>query len=493
MKLIFSLLVGFFSFSTASADAIVDPALENFLNGQSLQKYTKVIVMLEVPKTNIPVPYRYQRRAVVDYLQRITVAAAQKFQTVALSTEQSRQDIQVKEIFWINLTMAATVTPTGVRELAKAPGVLAIYTNKKIVYPRSGFIAADDPSKVPYQYGATGLDKVIAEFPKLDGTGVLVGHIDTGVDGNHPALKGKVHQFFDGKKIAPPSDSDSHGTHTAGTILGGNRTNILIGVAPNAKLVSAGFLRDLDEILRGMQWMLDPDGNPATDDAPKMVSNSWRVWHDSGMEVGPLYRAVSSWEAAGIVPVFAGGNEGPRDRTLGHPSQHTHTMSVAATGPDGKPAGFSSRGPGTHEGKEVQKPDIAAPGVDVLSSIPGARYSKLSGTSMATPQVAGAIALLIQANARLTPPQIRDILRNSALPLDGQAAGTWNNVLGFGKMNIYQAVKAVLGAARPARLESFLSGLIPGFNSPNLWHQEPKADALIPFSWDDSTSADLPF
>ena len=441
--------------------------------------------MLEVPKNTLQVPYRYQRQAVIGYLQQLSVIATQNLQTaMAFNSEKNRANIQVREIFWISLSLSATVTIEGLKDLAKAPGVAAIYANKQIIYPRPSLHTAEDPSKVPYQYGHTGLDKVIAEFPKLDGTGVLVGHIDTGVDGNHPALKGKVALFFDGRKIGPPSDAGSHGTHTAGTILGGDRTSVLIGVAPNAKLISAGFLRDLDEIQRGMQWMLDPDGNPQTNDMPRMVSNSWRVWHNSNMEVGPLYRAVSSWEAAGIVPVFAGGNEGPREKTLGHPSQHIHTACVGATGPDGKIAGFSSRGPGTHEGREVQKPDITAPGVDIISSIPGGRYSKMSGTSMATPQVAGAIALLVQANQRLTPPQIREVLKNTAIPAEGMRAGQWNRDYGFGKMNIYQAVKTVIGSPAPlARLENAFAALFTPTSKLESRLSEP--ETLIPFSWDD--------
>ncbi|HEX4925013.1 MAG TPA: S8 family serine peptidase [Bdellovibrionales bacterium] len=467
----------------ARADATIDPALENFINGQSLERSAQVIVMLDIPQNNLQRPYRYDRQRVIEYLQGLMTVATQNLQMSALTAGVTSQDVQIREAYWINLSLSATVTPQGVKSLARTSGVAAIYSNKKIIYPRPLNTTPEQVREKPRHYAQTGLDKVLQEHPGLDGKDILVGHIDTGVDGKHPALSGKIALFFDGKKIGTPTDADSHGTHTAGTILGGNHTDNFIGIAPGAKLISAGFLRNLDEVLRGMQWMLDPDGNPKTADAPRLVSNSWRVWHDSGMEVEALYRAVSSWEAAGIVPVFAGGNEGPRDKTLGHPSQHKDTVCVAATGPDDKIASFSSRGPGRYENKEIQKPDIAAPGVEIISALPGNRYGKLSGTSMATPQIAGAIALLLQINPKLTPPQIREIFKTTATPADGTPAGSWNKEYGFGRVNILKAVKlaARFTSGHPEPLRNPLTMMLQPSES-ELARIKPPAPAL--FSWD---------
>jgi subtilisin family serine protease len=469
----------------AFGDAPIDPALNNFLSGQSLEKRIQVIAMIEVPKNNLPMPYRYQRQQVIEYLRNLTTLAAQNLRTISFGAGITAQDIQVKDLFWINLSLSANVTVEGLKALAKAPGIMAIYSNKKIVYPRPTTIVPEGQNDIPRNFVQTGMDRILREMPDLDGRGILVGHIDTGVDASHPALAGKVAAFFNGKTIGQPSDSGSHGTHTAGTILGGNRKDDFIGVAPGAKLVSAGFLRDLDEILRGMQWIMDPDSNPKTDDMPRLVSNSWRVWYDSPWDAEPLYRAVSSWEAAGILPVFAAGNEGPQQKTLGHPSQHPDTVCVGAIGPDDKAADFSSRGPGSYKGKELQKPDISAPGVNIVSSVPGGKYAKFSGTSMATPQVAGAVALILQLNPKLTPPQLREVLKNSSTPTDGVPTGTWNPVYGFGRLDIYKAVKLVqrftsgggMNLVNPITL--LLSGPLSNQNTAMV--SEP---VQVPFHWE---------
>jgi subtilisin family serine protease len=441
------------SVSPAFADATIDPALENFLNGQSLKKIEKVIVMLQVPSTDLEVPFRYDREKVIQYLQNISKIASDDLRASVLRSTVSASDIQIRDTFWINLTVSADVSIRGLLELSKTGGVVAIYSNKKIQYPMPLFFKSGETAETPYQFKHTGLDKLIQELPEIDGRGVLVGHIDTGVDGTHPALKGKISAFFDGRKVTEPSDSDVHGTHTAGTILGGDRKDILIGVAPGAKLVSAGFLRNLDEILKGMQWIMDPDQNPNTDDMPRMVSNSWRVWYNSPLEAEPLYRAVAAWEAAGIVPVFAAGNEGPREKTIGHPSQDPLAVCIGATDQAGVPASFSSRGPGIQQKKEINKPDLSAPGVQVLSSIPGGRYSKFDGTSMATPQVAGAIALLLQVNSKLTPPQIKEILKESLIVPEGKTRGVWDRAYGYGKLDIYSAVKKVMSLSRDYKID----------------------------------------
>ena len=273
----------------------------------------------------------------------------------------------------------------------------------------------------------------------IDGSGIVVGHIDTGINANHPALKGKVLAFKDFTPAAKAEayDDQGHGSHTAGTIAGGNG----LGVAPGARLIVAkvfdkqGSSEDAT-LLQAMQWMMDPDGNPATNDAPLLVSNSWGS--DDSTDKG-FWEAVNAWVSAGIVPVFAAGNNGPNK--VGTPGGFPHSWAVAATKKDDTLAYFSSLGPVVWDGVTYIKPDIAAPGYGVISCDLGAGTVSNMGTSMACPHVAGLVALMLQANPKLTIEQVRNLGESTAIDLG--TAGK-DNKFGSGRFDAVECIKKVL-------------------------------------------------
>ena len=153
--------------------------------------------------------------------------------------------------------------------------------------------------------------------------------------------------------------------------------------------------------------MTDPDGNPATADQPAVINNSWAAPGANDTWFRPMVRR---WLELGIVPVFAAGNSGPDTGSVGNPASYPESLAVGAIGEDNVVAPFSGRGPvvwddedgtGPAAGTTFIKPDIAAPGVGITSSV-GTGYLSYSGTSMAAPHVAGVAALLHQANPALT-------------------------------------------------------------------------------------------
>jgi bacillopeptidase F len=481
-------LTGILAILALSAQALavtfVDPALNNFLNTRSVQT-TRVVVLLKYP-TNLPAPRRYESTSVKQYLMQMYQASAKN---VASVVQSNPRDIKVVNQFWINNSLALDVTPTGLRALSQSPAVEKIYANRKVNYTlpvdarpvRSLREAAD------YTYGLKdlGLDKLYAERPDINGQGVVVGLVDTGIDGKHPALKGKIALFYDASqnKITEPTDKQSHGTHTTGTILGGDRDGVKIGVAPGAKMIGSAALDGYDMMLKSMQFMLDPDGNPATADSPRLISNSWNAGGAPDIEL--FYRAITAWEAAGILPVFSAGNAGPGPKTITTPHEHPSVLAVGATDSNFKIASFSSRGPAVFQGKTIQKPDFTAPGVNVLSSVPGGGYQEMSGTSMACPHAAGLATLLFQVNPKFTPQNIREIMMKTLRFVDQNggpiAAPVWNPVYGFGRLDAYAAVKAALGTARSrfasAGLGAFqLASSLPMMEGSKLALQESSAD-----------------
>ncbi len=296
----------------------------------------------------------------------------------------------------------------------------------------------------------------------LRGDGVRVGSIDTGVNPAAPDLAGKVAAWRDFVASSPtPVDENGHGTHTAGTIAGGSAGGAPIGVAPDAKLIvaramGANGVGSGSALLAAAEWMTDPDGNPATADQPSVVNNSWSASTANDTWFRPMIRR---WLELGIVPVFAAGNNGPGAGSIGSPAGYPEAIAVGALDTDDSVPSFSSRGPivwqnpdglGPAAGTVLPKPDLAAPGVGVVSSV-GTGYLSYSGSSMAAPHVAGVAALVRQANPALTPAAVADILRGTAV--DVGAAGA-DPASGMGRVDALRAVEAATGPVPDTRFTS---------------------------------------
>ncbi len=288
------------------------------------------------------------------------------------------------------------------------------------------------------------------------GKGVRIAVLDTGVDAEHPDLKGKVTAWaeFDAhgqlvtNKLQNAHDSDKHGTHCAGTIAGGNASGRWIGVAPEAEIAAGLVLNGREggthaQILAGMRWAIEQQVHA--------ISMSL-----GGFILGP--ETPSSYTSTiltalqeGIPVVTAIGNEG--SQTSGSPGSDFLAFAVGATDYNNLAAGFS--GGRTQIIKQSEffrqdilplvysKPDVSAPGVAVCSSIPGGKWDYFNGTSMATPHVAGAIALLLSATAIDTVPKdqrafvIQDLLTGTAEEY-GEAGQ--NHRFGFGRIDVLRAI-----------------------------------------------------
>lgn len=312
------------------------------------------------------------------------------------------------------------------------------------------------------------------------GQGITIGGQDTGIDWNHPALKNS-YRGWDGanashdfnwhdsihednrnckKDSAEPCDDDSHGTHTIGSAVGTDGAANQIGVAPGAKFVGCRNMNLGDgkpsTYLECLEWMLAPypiGATPAQGDptkAPDITTNSWTCPPSEGCEPNTLKAAIEAQRAAGIMTVAAAGNSGAagcsslKDSPGIYDASYTVGAIMANTN---LIAGFSGRGPVSIDGSNRSKPDITAPGVLVRSAVRGGSYSMLSGTSMATPHVAGAIALLWSARPELRGKieLTENILNESAvrviaLDCGGTSASIPNAVYGFGRLDIKAAV-----------------------------------------------------
>ena len=276
-----------------------------------------------------------------------------------------------------------------------------------------------------YTYGLEniGLHEVNRRQPRLDGAGQRVGIIDTGVQATHPSLRKKTVAFHDYIGRGEETYDDyGHGSFVAGVIAGDPSDGTRIGVAPAAKLVVAKAFSQFGgsedaSLLAALQWMADPDGNPRTDDGPRVISNSWNVDSNIAAQTPadePFCRVIDRLRELGILSVFSAGNDGPGASSILVPGACPSALTVGASDSDDAIADFSSRGPIHWKSGALPKPELAAPGVDVFSAWRDSEYVYKSGTSMATPFAAGAAALLLQHNPSLKPDEIKSALAKSA-------------------------------------------------------------------------------
>ncbi|MEV4499642.1 S8 family serine peptidase [Micromonospora arborensis] len=321
--------------------------------------------------------------------------------------------------------------------------------------------SAPPPSGPEWNIRQIGADRVWSQLG-VTGTGIVVGSSDSGVDGTHPALRAGFrggddswYDPWDGSRN--PTDKGGHGTHTVGSAVGRDG----IGVAPDAQWVGCVNLdRNLGNpahYLDCLQFMLAPfptGGDPFTDGrperAPQVLTNSWGCPPIEGCDRGVLRPATAALDAAGIFVVAAAGNTGPWCASIDDPpAPYADVLTVGAVDAQRRVAEFSSRGPvpgGTG------KPDVLAPGVGVVSAMPGGTYAALDGTSMATPQVAGVVALMWSANPALVGDvsRTRQILRDTATAATptyrssnpSDTCGGPSNVTGAGQVDAFAAVRA---------------------------------------------------
>lgn len=289
------------------------------------------------------------------------------------------------------------------------------------------------PTSPPAETLPWGVERINADdvWPNSRGQGVKVAVIDTGIDIDHPDLAaniagGENFVVIRGKiNPAKYDDDNGHGTHVAGTIAGIDDEVGVVGVAPKASLYAVKVLNKsgsgyVSDIVLGIEWA---------------IANGMDVINmslGSSYDVDSLRQACDAAYAAGIVVVAAAGNSGDTtsDNDVIYPARYNSVIAVAATDSADLRAYWSSDGP------EVE---MAAPGAAIFSTYMGGGYSTLSGTSMATPHVAGTVALILETGD-FSPAQVRAALIGTAIDL---GASGRDNYYGYGLIDAQAAVLPV--------------------------------------------------
>lgn len=380
--------------------------------------------------------------AVVDMLQH-TAAQAQEH-----VIERLRAKGYEYTSLWIANSLWMRVPRSEADAIVELPGITHVLVEPETSAP------AEYAPEVPVSDGgplwnvaATGAPSAWASG--VDGDGVVVASLDSGVDVTHDVLASQWRErqgWFDATRTCiKPCDRSGHGTHTTATMVGGGPGMPGTGVAPGAQFIVARVCHgscELAKVMLGMQWLIAPtddNGDPDPSARPDVINASWsREKLDESMT-----QALAALNAAGIEVVFAVGNNGPACGSNSVPGEMLSAFAVGSVDRSGHISMMSGRGPTSHGGTN---PQITAPGEGIVSARAGGGYSMLSGTSMAAPHVSAALALVLGAHPHLRGSGLAlGILERSARPVPDETCGPSpatvpNNVYGAGTLDIVAAL-----------------------------------------------------
>ena len=354
----------------------------------------------------------------------------------------------------VNGFVVLDAPPETADALARLPGVARVDAAVPLEFHQAAVGHAQSAAA-----GARDLNLRLtrADEVELGGTGVTVAVVDSGIDATHPDLHGRVKEnvrLAEGEFLPLPGDTDGHGTHVAGIIAGsgassGGRHR---GVAPGAELVGidiSGHFTTASALL-AYDWLFIHREALGID----VVVNAWgRVGREAFDPGDAVVRAIDRLTAEGVVVLFSASNHGPAPGTLSLEAQHPRVITVGAVDAAARLMEYSSRGPvRVTRGDAWVKPDVMAPGEGVVAprslqsaarnDDPDALHTTMSGTSQSVPHVAGIVALMLQANRSLTPTQVANALRASAIDL-GEAGP--DDASGFGLVDAPDAVRQAKG------------------------------------------------
>jgi len=355
-----------------------------------------------------------------------------------INTNAEKNGLFQREYFELfNGFLIKKISKDLIFKIKNLPFVKDVYPNNKIYATLDQsipLINADDVWNTEDNFGK-----------KVTGEGITIAFLDTGVDYNHIDLKDNYisHGSYDFvNNDSDPMDDNGHGTHVTGIAVGkGIESNYqYIGVAPDARYYSFKVLDSQGEgnfstYYDAMMRALDPNNDGDYSDQVDIVSLSFGT-KEPGNPDDNLCEILDNVVNAGVTVVVAAGNLGPSKNTIASPGCARKSICVGSTNKNDIISPSSSRGPVEWEDSLIEKPDIVAPGVNIKSTRNSGGYELNSGTSMATPHISGAVALLLQSNPEIKPEDVKQILQDSSKDL-----GYDINTQGSGRVDILNAIR----------------------------------------------------
>ena len=481
----------FIAFSyPVSAQDIITPNLEERLSTSKSGEKIRINIRLAdqydtqlLNSKTAGVTSRDERREIVtSELKTFSKNSQKDVLSFLTGHEKSLQVEQVMPLWIVNL-INCYATAEVIEQLAQMPGIARIDYDqeRQLIELSDAHTPLAEPDALDYNPN-TAWNVSLVNAPQVweqgfTGQDIVVAVLDTGVNPNHQDLAGRMwthpnypnHGYNFVNNNYDTSDNQSHGTHCAGTVAGNGTAGTTTGMAPGATIMALKVLSDSGGgteagVWAGIQFSADYGAHIMS------LSLGWQ--HSWNPDRSAWRTAMANAMEAGVIAAVAAGNEGgwggappPANiRTPGdcpapwsHPDQiatggNSAVVTVGSTTQSDAISGFSSKGPVTWQniapfndyaynpGTGLIIPDLVAPGSDILSLTHNnnSGYTVKSGTSMATPAVAGVMALMLSKNPALTPEQISQILEESAIPMSTSKSNTF----GSGRLDALAAIEA---------------------------------------------------
>ncbi len=483
-KLFLCLIIALIATNITYAQNVIEPELQSILDQRSNEKISiNIIFKSQLDRNELAerssqyLDKETKRQAVIKELKNFSEESQQEVLSIIRSAE-SRNEVSNIVCHWLSNSITCTTTKDVIEQLAKRDDILLIGHNcdRNVLLSEVSSIANDgkDITESVVQVNAPNVWE-----KGYTGKGVLVAILDTGVNYENPNLADHLwdggsqypnhgYNSYDNNKIT--MDNRGHGTHCAGIICGDGTTGKHTGVAPNVTLMCIKTLNDTgntnaNAICSGMEF--------AVEHGAEVLSMSLGIANSSLSERTMIRETCVNTLNAGVIAAVAAGNDGgsgshpvPNNVRVPsscpapwiHPDQQDNAggtscvVSVGNVNKNDKIATTSSRGPVTWQetsfadypyGPEIGliRPDVCAPGVDIISLnySDNNSYAKSTGTSQATPCVTGIISLMLEKNPELTPAEISEILETTAVKLSDKK----NNDTGSGRVDALAAVNAI--------------------------------------------------
>ena len=428
-------------FSGAPAQATISPELKAQLAATPANQMVTVVVRMADRvdvRTRRTGPFGQRLKSVVTDL-RNKQTLSQSLLIAFLNLRKAQGQVTSFTPLWVNNSISITALPSVITAIGSRADTDLVTPDAVSIVPAGMSLAAT---------ATTAADVTKTQASALwdlgyTGQGVVVADLDTGVDATHPDLaatyRGGANSWYDpyGQQ-ATPTDLSGHGTATTGVMVAGSASGNTIGMAPSATWIAARVFNNAGTatataIHLALQWVLDPDHNPATADAPRIVNNSWAFGSiGCNLEFQPDIQAIRT---AGIIPVFASGNTGPNAGTSVSPANYPESVAVGVTNNNDLINSMSGRGASTCGGRTTPYPDLVAPGVNVTTTDLNGSYFPYTGTSLSAPKVSGALALLASYQGDPSADLVGALTHGA---VDLGVAGN-DNVYGAGRINAVTA------------------------------------------------------
>ena len=488
-KLIFCFILILFTVGTNRAQNVIDPELQSIMDQKTNEKISVNIIFKSqldladlAERSSQYLDKETKREAVIKELKNFSADSQQEVLSIIKSAE-SRNAVSDIVCHWLSNAITCTTTRDVIEELSKRDDILMIGHNcdREVLFASEEQSINAVPSRAEVEITTNVAQVGAPDVWDLGytGEGVLVAILDTGVNYEHEDLADHLwnggsqypnhgYNSYDNNTIT--MDTRGHGTHCAGIICGDGTSGKKTGVAPNVTLMCIKALNDngnanASSICSGMEF--------AVEHGADVLSMSLGLANASVTDKSMIRNTCVNTLQAGVIAAVAAGNEGEKlnsspipdnVRVPGscpapwiHPDQKANAggtscvVSVGAVDKNDKIASISSRGPVTwgntsyadypyEPGIGLIRPDVCAPGKDVISlSYLGEGYATMTGTSQATPCVAGVMSLMLSKNPDLTPAEISEILETTAKKLSDNK----NNDTGSGRVDALAAINAI--------------------------------------------------